>query len=174
MDNFIYLIIILGLTIFMLFFGGHNNQELIEYETNYYSGLNIIIAFEKKINLMTKNTNNEIFINQNFININKFLNTTNVLVPNFVNCFIIKIYPFKTFNIFNLINKTNSKTHWMVIFNHDETNNLELFIYSTNDKGYFYNLTKKISLVGIHHIYNNSNKNIIISCFILKKPFWFR
>jgi hypothetical protein len=66
----------------------------------------------------------------------------------------------------------------MVIFNHDEFNNLELLIntcYKSNSniiEEYFYDLKKKISITGIFHLYNNSNKPIMITCFILKKPFW--
>lgn len=180
MDNFTYLIIIIGLTIFVIFFGGHNNQELIEYNTSYFDGLKSITLFENKLNLIIKNK--KIFSNENFININKFLNTTNVLIPNFVNCFIIKINSHQLFNIFNLINKTDAKTHIMIIFNHNLHNNLELMINSNNNNlkpmvkknnfGYFYDLTKQISIVGIHHIFNNSNDDIVITCFILKKPYW--
>lgn len=191
MDNFTYLIIIIGLTIFIVFFGGHNNQELIEYDTTYFNGLKSITLFENKINLIIKNK--ELFSNENFININKFLNTSNVLIPNFVNCFIIKINSHQLFNIFNLINETEAKTHIMIIFNHNSHNDLELMIKKNNctcnninyidnvndnkiekktDFGYFYDLTKQMSIVGIHHIFNNSNDDIIITCFILKKPYW--
>lgn len=190
MDNFTYLIIIIGLTIFIIFFGGHNNQELIEYDTNYFNTLKSITLFENKINLIIKNK--QIFSDKNFININKFLNTTNILIPNFVNCFIVKINSYQLFNIFNLINNTDAKTHIMIIFNHNLHNNLELMINKTNNicynidnandidnnheikknLGYFYDLTKQISIVGIHHIFNNSNNDIIITCFILKKPYW--
>lgn len=190
MDNFTYLIIIIGLTIFIIFFGGHNNQELIEYDTYYFDSLKSITLFENKINLIIKNK--QIFSDENFININKFLNNTNVLIPNFVNCFIVKINSHQLFNIFNLINNTDAKTHIMIIFNHNLHNNLELMINKTNNicynmdnsnniddnheikknLGYFYDLTKQISIVGIHHIFNNSNDDIVITCFILKKPYW--
>lgn len=177
MDNFTYLIIIIGLTIFVIFFGGHNNQKLIEYDTSYFKSLKTITLFENKINSIIKNK--KIFFNENFININKFLNTTNVLIPNFVNCFIIKINSHQLFNIFNLINNLEAKTHIMIIFNHNLHNNLELMINPINNNskieknfGYFYDLTKQISIVGIHHIFNNSNDDIVITCFILKKPYW--
>lgn len=175
-----YFIIIIGLTIFIIFFGGHNNQELIEYNSKYFDNLKSIISFENKINLIIKNKNEEIFKNKNFININKFLNTRNILLPNFIDCFIIKIYPHNIFNIYNLINNIDIKNHLMIIFNHNLCNNLELLINNNNNNnnnidnytGYFYDLTKTISIVGINHIYNNSNENIIITCFILKKTFW--
>jgi len=182
MDNFTYLIIIIGLTIFIIFFGGHNNQDLIEYESKYFDNLKSIIVFENKINSIIKNKNNELLKNSiNFININKFFNTTNVLIPNFVNCFMIKVYPYNLFNIFNIINKSDANTHIMIIFNHNLHNNLELLINDDIDNninqikkymGYFYDLTKPISTVGINHIYNNSNDEIVITCFILKKPYW--
>ena len=38
----------------------------------------------------------------------------------------------------------------------------------------YYDLEKIISITSIYHIYNNSNENIIITCFLLKKPFWFK
>ena len=175
MDNFKYLIIIIILSIFIISYGGHNNQEHIEYKSTYFDSFKSIIAFENKINLIAKN--NDFFLNKNFININKFLKTINILIPNFVNCFIIKISPYDVFNIFNIIDKSDAKTHVMIIFNHDLYNSLELIINNNNcntetDLGYFYNLTKTISIVGIYPIYNNSNENITITCFILKKPFW--
>jgi hypothetical protein len=178
MDDILYLIIIFVLTIFIIFFGGHNNQDKIEYDSDYFSNLNSIINFENKINTIYSN-NNQIFKNKNFININKYLNTTNILIQNFVNCFLIKINPNNFFNIFNIIDKSLAKNYIMVIFNHDEFNNLELLIntncYKSNSniiEEYFYDLKKKISITGIFHLYNNSNKPIMITCFILKKPFW--
>lgn len=174
MDTFMYLIVIIGLTIFIIFYGGHNNQELIEYDSNYFSGLNSIISFEKKINIVSKLSDKKIFLNNNFYNINKFLNTTNILIPNFVNCFMIKILPHNAFNIFNLIDQSDAKTHMMIVFNYNLNNNLELIVENNfNNIGNFYKLTKTISIVSIHHLFNNSNNTIIISCFILKKPFWF-
>ena len=38
--------------------------------------------------------------------------------------------------------------------------------------GYFYDLTKKISILNIHPIFNNSNKNINLTIYIIKKPYW--
>jgi len=166
----------------MVFYGGHNNQNKIEYDGDYFNNLNYIINFEKKINLIS--SNNNIFKNNNFVNINKYFNTTNILIQNFVNCFLIKINPNNFFNIFNLIDKSIVKNHIMVIFNHNKNNNLELLIDNQNENEttkinfnvssteYFYDLDKPISVTGIYHIYNNSNESVVITCFILKKPFW--
>lgn len=177
MNDLLYLIIIICLTFFIIFYGGHNNQDKIEYDSDYFNNLNSIIKFEKKINSFYLNDNN-IFINTNFINIDKYFNTTNILLPNYVNCFLIKIDSHCIFNIENIIEKSKCKTHIMVIFNHNLKYNLELVIddldNSNNNDGYcnFYNLKKNISTTGIYHIYNNSNENVVITCFILKKPFW--
>lgn len=184
MDNFMYLIIIIGLTIFIIFFGGQNKQELIEYNSNYFNNIKSIVSFENKINLVIKNKE-KLFVNdKTFININKFLNTKHIIIPNFINGFIINLRPFKLFNIFDIIDKLNYKNILMIIFNYNNCNNLELMINNNNTNNkynyeieenseYFYDLTKTISIVGIHHIYNNSNKNITITCFFIKKPFWY-
>ena len=188
MDNYLYIIIIIGLTIFIVFFGGHNKQNIVEYDSEYFDNLNTIIIFEKKLN---KNLENITFDSKDFININQFLDVPHILIPNFIDCFYIKIKPFTLFNIYNIIKKNDIQTSMMVIFNHKKHNNLELLvgdstntIYSNNLSsypynfdsdikiGYFYDLEKIISITGIYHIYNNSDENIIITCFLLKKPFW--
>ena len=183
MDYYLYIIIIIGLTIFMVFFGGHNNQVKVEYENNYFRKLNSIIIFENKLN---KINNDNIFIDKNYVNINKYFYTKHILIPNFVNCFFIKVFPYSIFNIFNLIDKEDMYTHMMILFNHKKYNNLELLVdnseqnlYKNNNNntnvgsfGYFYDLEKSISITGIFHIYNNSIEPIYITCFILKKPFW--
>jgi hypothetical protein len=190
MDSILYIIIIIGLTIFILFFGGHNQQNIVEYDSQYFYNLNTIIIFEKKLN---KNLPNVIFDSSNFININNYLDTSIILIPNFVDCFYIQIKPYSLFNIFKIIKKENMLTSMMILFNHKKHNNLELLVdNSTNNLynypntnnhfenknivsyGYFYDLEKIISITGIYHIYNNSNENIVITCFILKKPFWFK
>lgn len=183
MDDFIYLILIIFLSIFMVFYGGHNNQNKIEYSPNNFTNLNLIITFENKIKYLFISRQDDFNYKNNYININKYLNTKNIIIPNFVNCFLIKIYPFKIFNIENIINKNEIKTHIMILFNHNKNNNLELVINTNNTNdvnkfsknklcGYFYDLEKTVSIVGIYDIYNNSNKPIELTCFIIKKPFW--
>ncbi len=176
MDDILYILIIIGLTIFIIFFGGHNNQNRIEYSTNYFDNLKYIINFEKKINIILEK-NKDIFINTNFVNINKYFNTTNILIPNFINCFFIKINPYSIFNIYNIVDKKDIYTNMLIIFNHQKHNNLELLIddnnsIQQNNYGYFYDLEKIISITGVFHIYNFSNNIIVITCFVLKKPFW--
>lgn len=187
MDSILYIIIIIGLTIFILFFGGHNYQQnIVEYDSEYFYNLNTIIIFENKLN---KNLTNVIFDSNDFVNINKYLDTSNILIPNFVDCFYIQIKPYSLFNIFKIVKKENMLTYMMILFNHKKHNNLELLVNNSNNNlynfnyledknniitGYFYDLEKIISITSIYHIYNNSNENVVITCFILKKPFWFK
>ena len=185
MNDFLYIIIIIGLSILIVFYGGHNDQCKIEYDTKYFNNLNLIINFEKKINKILKKN---IFENNSYVNINKYMNMTHILIPNFVNCFFIKINPYNVFNIYNIINKSDINTHMMIIFNHNKHNNIELIVdniklnlydknnYNINDQKeifYFYDLKKIISITGLYHMYNDSKENIVITCFILKKPFWY-
>lgn len=185
MDDILYIITILALTIFILFFGGHNQQLIIEYDSEYFQNLNTITIFENQLN---KNFNNIKFNLIDFIDISNNLSTASILIPNFVNCFYIQIKSYSLFNIYKIVKKKDVLYHMMIIFNHNKHNNLELLINnSTNDLysnnnielenmkyGYFYDLEKTISITSVNHIYNNSNENIIITCFILKKPFWFK
>lgn len=179
MDDISYLIIIIILSVFVVFYGGHNNQNKIEYNSDYFNNLNSIVNLEKKISAIY--TKNNIFKNNNYVNINNYFNTTNILIQNYVNCFLIKINPNDFFNIFNIIDKSISKYHMMIIFNHNTNNNLELLIDNDHKLNkyipsikYFYDLEKNISITGIYHIYNKSNEPIIITCFLLKKPFWYK
>ena len=175
MDNYLYIIIIIGLTIFIVFYGGHNSQNKIEYDTDYFSNLNTIILFENKLLSIKKNQFD--FSTVNFYNIDDFLPLSHNIIPNFINCFYIKINPLSLFNINNIVDKNESKNIIMIIFNHAKYNNIELQINNfkehSNNYGYFYKLKHNISVVGIYNIYNNSNEFIYITCFIIKKPFWY-
>lgn len=194
MNDNLYIILIIGLSIFVIFYGGHNYQNKIEYDTRYFDNLNVVIYLENKINKILKNLS---IGENNFINLNEYIDSAHVLLPNFVNCFGIKIKSHDYFNIFNIISVGELKSNMMIIFNFSKSNNLELLINNTennmyiNDNcsncngniiaptpvltpvpGYFYSLNKTISITGLYHIYNNSNDDIIITCFIVKKPFW--
>lgn len=176
MDFYLYLLIIITLTIFIIFFGGHNQQIKIEYTNDNFKNLNSVIIFEKKLNAIN---DDNIFNDKNFVNINKYFDTTHIIIPNFVNCFFIKILPNTIFNIFNIVQKDKINNLMMILFNHKKHNNLELLIHTSkqnqnqNEIGYFYDLEKNISITGLYHIYNNSNEIVYLTCFIVKKPFWY-
>ena len=181
MDIYIYLLTIIGLTIFILFYGGHNYQNKIEYESIYFENFNLIKNYYNKLN---KFNEKDILNDVNFVNINQYFETTNILIPNFVNCFLIKINPYNIFNIYNIINKDEINNHLLILFNYNNHDNLELLLNNTeldlykknilndNCDGYFYSLNKIISIIDVYHIYNNSNNIVKITCFVVKKPFW--
>jgi hypothetical protein len=82
----------------------------------------------------------------------------------------------------------------MVIYNHNifsenkdnfsninsSLNNLFLLLDSNKEcidnkcktYGYYYKISKKISILDIYPIYNNSNQTINLTIFIIKKSFW--
>lgn len=187
MDDNLHIIIIIGLSLFIIFYGGHNYQNKIEYDTKYFDNLNVVIYLENKIDKILKNLS---FGQNKFINLDEYIDSAHILLPNFIGCYGIKIGPYDYFNILNIVSFTELKSHMMIIKNNSKSNDLELLInnnennlYSENNdyinltninttQGYFYSLNKTISITGLYHIYNNSNNNVIITCFIIKKPFW--
>jgi len=172
MNEFTYILIILFLTIFILLYGGHNNQDLVEYDSNYFKNLNRIVLFEKKLQIYNSNVN---FNNKDFVNIKDYIKTSMCLIPNLVDLFFINIKSHGFFIINKIFDKKeHKKEHMMIIFNHNKVNDLELLVgLDNNSNGYFYDLKKDISIVGLYDIYNNSQDSINITIFIIKKPFWY-
>jgi hypothetical protein len=172
MNEFTYIFIIILLTIFVLLYGGHNNQDLIEYDSNYFKNFEKIILFEKKLQIYNKTVN---FNNDNFICIKNFIKTCTILIPNLYNLFFINIQPHSFFKINKLFNNNfNKKEYVMIIFNHNNINNLELLVgLDSINYGYFYDLKKNISIVGLYDLFNSSDVPINFTIFISKKPFWY-
>lgn len=170
MDYIEYIILILLLTIIIIFYGGLNTIEMVEYNSNYFSNLNKIIFYEKKL----KNININ-FDNKTFIDITNYTNTFKALIPNFVSCYSINIKSYKYFDIKNIIGDLNRKFLLMIIFNNDENrvNNLELILDTKDNINYNYPLINKVSITSLYNIYNNSSNTININIFIMKKPYWF-
>lgn len=166
MDNNIYILIIILLTILIIFYGGHYNFELIEYDTNYFSSLNVIKIYESKLQSLNIKFDD-------YIDVTNQIKLTDIIIPNLIKIFLLKIKPFSFFNINKLIDNLNKKSIIMIIFNHNSHNNIELLIKNKNNIGYFYSLDKQISLTGFFNIYNNSEELINLTIFLIKKPFWF-
>ncbi len=171
MKEFSYILFIVFLTIFVLLYGGHNNQNLVEYEHKYFTSLNRIIIFENKLRIFNQSKDLE---EKGYIDIKNYLKTCNYIVPNLVELYMVRIKPNSFFPIKSIFKETFNN-HVMIIFNHNKVNDLELFIGSNenNQFGYFYDLKKVISITSIYDIYNNSNKYVNITIFFVKKPFWF-
>jgi hypothetical protein len=164
-------IILLILTIIIIFYGGKNNINMIEYNSNYFNNYKNVIIFEKVLKKYIPKFDNIVTNNSDYSTIDEIINTLNIIIPNYINNYFIKIKPYSYFNTTKIINNTNNLL--MIIFNINYVNNLDLLIEKENNIGYFYNLTNKISITNIYDIYNNNNAEIYITIFTIKKPYWY-
>jgi len=149
----------------MLFYGGQNNLNKIEYNSGYFKNLDNIILFEKHIK---KNIKND--LNIDFEDITSRINIH--VIPNLEYAYYIDIKPNNYYNIDNIDNIDNTK-NIMIIFKHNDIDNVKLIVKTDKNNHYMYNLDKKISITGLFPIYNNSKTLISVTIFIMKKPFWY-
>ena len=172
MNEFTYIIIIIILTIFILLYGGHNNQDLIEYDSKYFKNFNKLIIFEKKLQIYNLKVN---FADRDYIDLKNYIKTSIILIPNLISLYFINIKPHSFFKINKIFtNMANKKENIMIIFNHNKINDLELIIgLDNNSNGYFYDLKKHISITGLYDLYNDSGNIINLTLFFIKKPYWY-
>jgi hypothetical protein len=100
MDDITYIILIICLTIFIIFFGGHNNQDKIEYESFQWNNLDLLNFLN--INHLIgddDNTKKYNFIANDYHKISDKIILTENYLPNFVDCYLIRIKPYKLFHI---------------------------------------------------------------------------
>ena len=146
----------------MLFYGGKNNLNKIEYNSYYFKNLNKIILFEKNIK---KNIKND--LNIDFEDITDKINIH--VISNLEYAYYIDIYP----NNYYSLHDIDPDKNIMIIFKHNINDSIKLVIKKDISDYYLYDLHKKISITGIFPIYNNSNNLINITVFIMKKPYWY-
>ena len=172
MNEFTYIIIIIILTVFILLYGGHNNQDLIEYDSKYFKNFNKLIIFEKKLQIYNLKVN---FADKDYIDLKDYIKTSIILIPNLISLYFINIKPHSFFKINKIFtDMDNKKENILIIFNHDKINNLELLIgLDNNSNGYFYDLKNHISITGLYDLYNDSDNIINLTLFFIKKPFWY-
>ena len=60
----------------------------------------------------------------------------------------------------------------MIVFNHHNID-LSIILKKNNNFNYLYNFNKKINVLDIYPIFNNNNFKILLTIFIMKKPFWY-
>ncbi len=164
-------IILVILTIIILFYGGKNNVNMIEYNSNYFDNYKNIIIFEKVLKSYIPKFDNIATNNSDYFTVDEIKDTLNIVIPNYLNNYFIKIKSYSYFNITKIINNTNNLL--MIIFNLNDVNNLDLLLDKEDNIGYFYNLTNKISITNIYDLYNNNNTDIYITIFTIKKPYWY-
>ncbi len=164
-------IILVILTIIILFYGGKNNVNMIEYNSNYFDNYKNIIIFEKVLKSYIPKFDNIATNNSDYFTVDEIKDTLNIVIPNYLNNYFIKIKSYSYFNITKIIDNTNNLL--MIIFNLNDVNNLDLLLDKEDNIGYFYNLTNKISITNIYDLYNNNNTDIYITIFTIKKPYWY-
>ena len=175
-----YVIILSTMIILIILFGGSSpySKNQIEYQTKNYEYINTLTNFEKKL---IKDHNSQNFnvldsgTEYKCLNKKKFYKS---LIPNMIDIFFVKLQSKQYFNVNKYRNEKKNNfsnvQHVMVLYNiYDVSNNLELLINIKNGKGYFYGITKKISIFDVYPIFNNSDKTCEFTIIILKKAYWF-
>ena len=123
-----FYIVLIILTIIIIFYGGKNSINLVEYDSNFFENFKNIVIFEKKLQNYDSKfediTNND----SDYITINEINNTSNIILPNYVNNFFIKIKSYSYFDIKKVVDITMKNNFIMIIFNHNNDNNIELIV----------------------------------------------
>ena len=162
-----------------------NKNFLIEYNPKNYQYLNSLTIFEKELQKYNS-------FNFEIMQITNQVDLSECLIPNIIDIFFINIKPLGYFDVKKHIN--NYKSNIMVLYNHNITsekadnfsnidlisNKLYLLLDSVTEcnnemckkYGYYYQITKKISILDIYPIYNDSTNPINLTLVIIKKSFW--
>ena len=161
------------MTLMIIFYGGKNTVNMIEYNSNYFENYKNIMLVEKTLQKYNSKFNDITKNESDYITIDEIDNISHIILPNYINNYLIKIKPYSYFDIKKIIDIAKINNLIMIVFNYNNIENLELLVNKDNNNGHFYNLTNKISITGIYDIYNNNDKEIYITVFIVKKPFWY-
>jgi len=174
--SYFLLIIILCLTIVIYGRPKKHDNLKIEYEETNYKYLKILTIFEKQLQKYNST-------NFDFIKITDKINLSECFIPNIVDIFFINIKPHSHFYINNHVSNDIAKL--MILYDHnsnldDYDKNLMLLINYKKEcidekcsyYGYYYDINKKISILDIYPIYNNSNSVVNLTIFIIKKSYW--
>ena len=153
-------IIILIITILIIFYGGINSYKKIEYNINNFHNIKQYILLKKQLRYN--------IIDNNAVDIEDvFSHVKYGFIQNLVGAYYINLKPHTQY----LFKQYNKKTHLQLIF--DDSEKLNLLVFNSFSKKYFYKLNNKISITDIYPLCNNTNSNINLTVFIIKKPFWF-
>jgi hypothetical protein len=183
-----YLLVVIIMILAIVIFGGYkkNNSFQIEYNPQYFQYLNSLTYFEKELQKYN-------YGDFDFMQITNQIDLSKCLIPNVIDIFFVNIKPYSYFNIREYVN--NYSSNIMVVYNHNivtyikdnfsnvnlSSENLMLLLDSKNEcnnnickkYGYYYPINKKISILDIYPIYNESNYTINITIVIIKKSFWY-
>jgi hypothetical protein len=195
-DNICWIIMIILITLLIIIYGGPKKYDYpVEYDKHNFSYIENLFLFEKLFE------NYSIQNNDNYEDITQKYQNHNQIVPNLLNLYYVSLKP-NTHFIFNkimnctpimiiynhnnidtditndadlklLIRQTNECDKVNKVNKVNNLNESNKIISQCNNYGYFYTLTNKISVVNIFPIYNDSDKIINFTLYIIKKPFWF-
>ena len=188
-DDNSYTLVIIIMILAILIYGGsktYNNFE-IEYSPKNFQYLNSLTVFEKQL----QKYNSSDF---EYLRITNQVDLSECLIPNIIDIFFININPHAYFDTRKHIQ--NHISSLMILYNHNiaidnntdnfkdisaiTNNNIMLLIDIKNECSneiynnfaYYYDITKKISVLNIYPIFNNSNSIVNITLFIIKKSFF--
>lgn len=161
MNDILYITILVILTIFILFYGGHNNINTIIYDNyKYFDIYKKISLFDNKFIKISKHNG---FTNVK-TNITNNITHFDYILPNVNNLFYIKLQPHKILNI------NNNPNILLLVYNFTNSN-IDLIIDYDNNN-YLYKLGK-FNIVKPYNIINNSNYTSEFVICEINKPFWY-
>jgi hypothetical protein len=188
-DDNSYTLVIIIMILAILIYGRsktHNNFE-VEYNPKNFQYLNSLTIFEKQLQKYNSS-------NFEYLQITNQVDLSECLIPNIIDIFFININPYTYFDTRKHVQ--NNISSLMILYNHNividnnidnfkdvstiTNNNIMLLIDKKNEcsngicnnYAYYYDITKKISILNIYPIYNNSNSIANITLIIIKKAFW--
>ena len=188
-DDNSYTLVIIIMILAIVIYGGsktYNNFE-IEYSPKNFQYLNSLTVFEKQLQKYNSS-------NFEYLQITNHVDLSECLIPNIIDIFFININPHAYFDTRKHVQ--NHISSLIILYNHNiaidnntdnfkdistiTNNNIMLLIDIKNECtnavcnnfAYYYDITKKISILNIYPIYNNSDSIINITLFIIKKSFF--
>jgi len=182
-DDNLYFCIIITVVLLMVIYGrpSKTSDYLIEYDNTQFKYLEKLYFVDKQIE-NSKITDNKIIIDKfgSIEEITNKLNNCEKFIPNIVSIYNITINPRSFFDSNKYINST--KIMIIKIINDlIDIQQIKLLVnknFECNENnlcgnyGYFYSLDKKISIVNIYPIFNDTDKVINLTIYVIKKPFW--
>ena len=186
-NSYILVVIIMILAIIIYGSSKAHSKFQIEYNSKNFQYLNSLNIFEKQLQKYNSS-------NFEYLQITNQIDLSECLIPNIIDIFFININPYSYF--YTNKHVKNIISNLMILYDHNITidsnidnfkdishltnNNLMLLLDYNNEcnnnicnkYANYYDITKKISILNIYPIFNNSNSIINITLIIIKKSFW--
>ena len=151
-DTLIYINFMILLTIFMIFYGGHNYIKKIEYNSDYFYYINKLDICRNKFIRYS-----EIHDYTKIKDISKDLLYFKDYIPNINHIYLLKLKARKIYDIGQLCDNLNNL---MIIYNFHNYENIEIMIEKKNNYNLFYTVNKNIFITNVYDILNLNNFEI--------------